>query len=89
MVVVYVLHGGEKRYVGITNNLARRLAEHESGCTKGSQIIGQFKLLRTEEYPDYSSARKREKFLKSGKRRELLDKLYPATGPTCGGQGKP
>jgi len=77
MVTVYVLQGKDKRYVGITNNLVRRLAEHRSGHTKSAQIIGQFKLLHTETFPDYSSARKREKFLKSGVGREFLNNLYP------------
>jgi len=79
MVTVYVLQGRNKRYVGITNNLDRRLAEHRSGNTKGGQIIGQFRLLHAEELPDYTSARKREKFFKSGQGREFLSSLYPAT----------
>jgi len=44
-VVVYVLQGQNKRYVGITNNLPRRIAEHESGRTKAGQTIGPFVLL--------------------------------------------
>jgi len=85
MVNVYVLQGKNKRYVGITNDLARRLAEHRSGGTKGGQIIGRFRLLHTEEFPDYASARRREKFLKSGQGREFLSNLYPATRPASGG----
>jgi putative endonuclease len=85
MVTVYVLQGKKKRYVGITNNLARRLAEHRSGHTKSAQVIGQFKLLHIEEFPDHITARKREKFLKSGQGREFLNCLYPATGSTSGG----
>jgi putative endonuclease len=85
MVIVYVLQGKTKRYVGITNNLARRLAEHKSGHTKSAQVIGQFRLLHTEEFPDHIAAREREKFLKSGKGREFLRLLYPATGSACGG----
>ncbi len=85
MVTVYVLQGRKRRYVGITNDLARRLAEHRSGRTKGGQVIGEFSLLHTEEFADYTSARTREKFLKSGQGREYLKGLYPATGPACGG----
>ena len=85
MVTVYVLQGKNKRYVGITNNLNRRVAEHRSGNTKSSQIIGRFKILHTEAFPDHRSARKREKFLKSGQGREFLNTLYPATGPASGG----
>jgi putative endonuclease len=75
MITVYVLQGREKRYVGITNNPAWRLSEHRSGRTKGGQIIKNFVLIYTEQCPDYVSARKREKFLKSGAGREYLDCL--------------
>ncbi|HPO14821.1 MAG TPA: GIY-YIG nuclease family protein [Candidatus Hydrogenedentes bacterium] len=69
MIFVYVLQGEDgKRYVGITNNLERRLMEHRSHHTKGGQLLGNFTLVLTEEYPDYTSARKREMFLKSGPR---------------------
>ena len=85
MVTVYVLQGETRRYVGMTSDLTRRLAEHRSGNTKGGQAIGEFQLLHTEEFPDYTSARKREKFLKSGQGREFLSSLYPATGPASGG----
>ncbi|MBW8041532.1 MAG: GIY-YIG nuclease family protein [Planctomycetes bacterium] len=85
MVTVYVLQGTKKRYIGITNNLGRRLAEHRSGRTKGAQVIGKFRLLYTEKLPDYSSARKRGKFLKSGQGREFLNGLYPDTGSAYGG----
>lgn len=85
MVVVYVLGGKTRRYVGITRNLGRRLAEHRSGRSIGSRALGEFKLLRTERFSDYESARQREKFLKSGQGREFLDLLYPATGSAAGG----
>jgi putative endonuclease len=85
MITVYVLQGKEKRYVGITNNLARRLAEHLSGRTKGGQIIKDFALFYTERCPDYTSARKREKFLKSGAGREYLDCLEERSWSASGG----
>jgi len=75
MVTVYVLQGRNRRYVGITNDLARRLAEHRSGQTQGGRIIKEFVVLHTEQYSDYVSAREREKFLKSGAGREYLDCL--------------
>ena len=51
MITVYVLRG-KKRYIGITNNLKRRLAEHRNKLSKGSQVIGEFKLFYTEEFLD-------------------------------------
>ena len=85
MITVYVLQGRKKRYVGITNNLARRLDEHRSGRTKGGQIIKEFVLLYTERYPDYISARKCEKFLKRGAGREYLDCLLKERSRSASG----
>jgi putative endonuclease len=85
MITVYVLCGKKRRYVGITNNLARRLAEHHSGQTKGGQIIKEFVLFYTEQCSDYISARKREKFLKSGAGREYLDNLEKRSCSASGG----
>ncbi len=76
LITVYVLKGETgKRYVGITNNLARRLQEHRSGKTKASQLLDEFIILHEEAFPDYNSARGREKFLKSGQGRKWLDEL--------------
>jgi putative endonuclease len=86
MIYVYVLQGLQgKRYVGITNNLERRLKEHGSGNTKGGQVIGDFQLLHTEQFEDYPSARNREKYLKSGVGRAWLERRYPRTGSASGG----
>jgi len=85
MITVYVLQGKLKRYIGITNNLERRLAEHRAEKSTVSQIIGDFFLLHTEDFSDYGSARSREKFLKSGKGREFLNLLYPVPRSAIGG----
>ena len=86
MVTLYVLIGErDKRYVGITNNLERRMQEHESGRTKSGQLIGDFRLLHTEKFEDYASARNREKFLKSGVGRKWLALRYPRTRSAKGG----
>ena len=85
-VTVYVLLGASgKRYVGITNNLARRLREHASGGTKAGQILGSFTVIHTEEYPDHATARQREKFLKSGQGRKWLDSAELRPRPARGG----
>jgi len=76
MVILYVLKGEYgKRYVGITNDLSRRLKEHQNGQTKGGQILGAYQVIHTEQFPTHSSARQREKFLKSGQGRKWLDNL--------------
>ena len=81
MVTLYVLRSREsgKRYVGITNNLSRRIAEHQSGSTKASQLLLDFDLVHTEQFPTHSEARQREIFLKSGAGRKWLDQFL--SGP--------
>ena len=82
MVTVYVLKGGSgKRYVGITNDLSRRLNEHRSRHSKAGQIIGNFIVIHTESFTDHKTARLREKFLKSGKGRKWLDMIETASEP--------
>jgi len=84
MITLYVLRGrtSAKRYVGITNDLSRRLDEHRSGSSKAGQLLGEFDVIHTESFPDHTAARTREKCLKPGKGREWLDVRdpRPATG---------
>jgi len=73
-VTLYVLEGltSGKRYVGITGDLERRLSEHRAGGTKGAQVIGDFRLIYTENHQTHAAARAREKFFKSGQGRAWL-----------------
>jgi predicted GIY-YIG superfamily endonuclease len=58
MITLYVLKGRNgKRYVGITNDLPRRINEHRLQKSKGSQILKDFTLLLTEEFPVFKSSR--------------------------------
>jgi predicted GIY-YIG superfamily endonuclease len=78
-ITLYVLRSLEqqRRYVGITNHLARRLHEHEQKLSKGSQLLARFEVVLLEEYPSHIEARAREKFLKSGQGRRWLDENLP------------
>jgi predicted GIY-YIG superfamily endonuclease len=46
-IVLYIIEGisSGKKYIGITNNLQRRLQENKSKYTKGGQITGDFRLI--------------------------------------------
>jgi predicted GIY-YIG superfamily endonuclease len=79
------LQGSGKRYIGITNDLPRRLKEHRSHRSKAGQLLGRFDVLLTETFPDYKSARVREKFLKSGQGRKWLNDLDAGSEPAGGG----
>ncbi|MDO8590724.1 MAG: GIY-YIG nuclease family protein [bacterium] len=70
MYYVYILRSlkDEKDYVGLTNNLPRRLAEHNRGSHATPSTLGRgpFKLVYSEEVNTMKKGREREKFFKSG-----------------------
>ena len=75
---VYVLRSLKdgKRYVGVTSQtLDKRLLDHESGSTPWTRAHKPFELVRSEEYKSKTLALKREKFLKSGNGRRVLDSV--------------
>ncbi|MBC8399880.1 MAG: GIY-YIG nuclease family protein [Candidatus Marinimicrobia bacterium] len=59
-------------YVGYTNNLNRRLIEHNSGKYGYTKIGTDWKVIYCETYPSRKEARKREKYLKSHAGKEWL-----------------
>ncbi|NNE29509.1 MAG: GIY-YIG nuclease family protein [Saprospiraceae bacterium] len=59
-------------YVGLTNNLERRVSEHNKGYNKKTKPYLPFTLLHSEVFPSREEARKREKQLKSGSGKEFL-----------------
>lgn len=77
MYYVYVLESlkNHKYYVGYTNDLEKRLSEHNTGKTKGNRYSAPFKLIYYEEYSNPTEARKREHFIKSQKSRKFIEKL--------------
>jgi putative endonuclease len=77
MYFVYVLWSEKlhKRYVGHTQNIESRLKEHNSGKVHFTKAGIPWRIVYKEEYPSRSEAMKREKFLKSGKGRKLLDEI--------------
>ena len=79
MIFLYIIRSLDtnRHYVGITNNVGRRLREHRKKQSKGSISLGKFKLVHTEEFCDYKAAREREKFLKSGMGREWIKVNLP------------
>lgn len=75
---VYVLKSkkNEKRYIGITfKKPIIRLSEHNQGSNEFTRLNKPFELIYYELGYCKECALKREKFLKSGQGRKLLDKL--------------
>ena len=85
MRVYYVYILSNKRngtlYIGITNDLERRVYEHKTGLNEGfTKKYGIKSLMYFEEYANSYDAIEREKQLKAGSRKkkvELIEKDNP------------
>ena len=78
MFYIYVLRSlkNNKRYVGYTSkDVFVRLREHNRSCNRWTRQNKPFKLIYFEEYNTKVEAMKRERFLKSGQGRKLLDEI--------------
>ena len=62
-------------YVGMTNNLRRRISDHNKGYNRTTKPYIPFKLIYTEEFPSRIDARVKEKYLKSGVGKEFLKSI--------------
>jgi len=82
MYYVYAISSKNRNYiyVGITDNIARRINQHNKGYNKTTKPYLPFELIYFEELPDRVTARKREKYFKSGIGKEYLRKLSPRAG---------
>ena len=62
-------------YVGLTDNLERRLHQHNNGRSRTTKPYRPFVLIYEETFENRVSARHREKYLKSGIGKEFLRSL--------------
>lgn len=71
---VYILKSIEydKTYVGMTNNLERRLSEHNAGKSIYTRKFKPWKLVYKEEVLDRKSAREKEKYYKTSAGRKKI-----------------
>jgi predicted GIY-YIG superfamily endonuclease len=74
MYFVYVLRSlsASKSYVGFTNNLVRRLGEHNEGKHFYTKRHAPWQIVYSEQYDTLKDARGREKYLKSAAGRRFL-----------------
>ncbi len=74
MYYVYLLQSEKdgKSYTGSTNDLKRRMAEHEAGYVKSTVRRQPFKLIYYEACLNEEDATKREKYLKTFNGRRFL-----------------
>ncbi|MFA7298101.1 MAG: GIY-YIG nuclease family protein [Candidatus Absconditabacterales bacterium] len=59
----------------MTNNIERRLKEHNNGYEKPTKHYTPFTLIYTEEFVTRPEARIREKYFKSGQGKDFLKAL--------------
>jgi putative endonuclease len=70
--VYILLMGNGQLYTGYTEDLERRLSEHERGNVSSTARRQPVRLIHHEAYALKSDARRREKFLKTTEGKRLL-----------------
>jgi putative endonuclease len=72
--IIYALKSSfdNRIYVGFTENLKRRIKEHNQGKTKSTKGFRPWVLIYQETVETRIEARKREKYLKGGSGKEFL-----------------
>lgn len=83
MITVYVIESltDETWYTGMALNAHTRLAEHNNGKNRFTKGHLPWKIIYTETHPDWTTARVREKYLKSaGGKRWLQKYLHGSAG---------
>ena len=78
MYFVYAIKSLKKDwvYVGITDNLERRLNQHNKGYNRSTKPYLPFEMVYVEKHPDRTSARVREKYLKTASGKRWLKKQF-------------
>ena len=76
MPYVYILKFQDDRYyIGSTNDLTRRLAQHAKGHTPTTKRLGEGVLVLRQEYPVLADARAVEFKLKKLKRKDYIARI--------------
>jgi putative endonuclease len=75
---VYILKSSKyrKTYVGYSNDINRRLKEHNSGKVSYTKKYKPWKIICLETYKSLTEARQRERYLKSGAGRRWMKNLF-------------
>lgn len=74
---VYALSSLDRNYiyVGMTQDIEKRISRHNNGLERTTKPYAPFVLLYNEVQPDRAAARVREKYWKSGVGKEQLRKI--------------
>jgi putative endonuclease len=76
MVIIYVLKSeiNGTHYVGMTENLDRRIGEHNQGKSKFTSANRPWKLIFSEKANDFKAGRIKEKYFKSAAGKKYIQK---------------
>ena len=87
MYVTYILKSlkSNKHYIGHTNNLKRRLLEHNMGKSVFAKLHRPFKIIYSKEYKTKTKAYQQELKIKSYKGGEAFKKII-SRAPRPGGE---
>lgn len=83
MYYIYILQSSKDRefYTGMTNNVVRRVHEHNAGHVKPTKARVPFMVVHIEAFISRKEARAREKYFKSGvgreERKRIVNKKIP------------
>jgi putative endonuclease len=77
MYSVYILKNNltGRHYIGSTNNLERRISEHNRGQNKSTRSIGVWQLIYLENFSSSTEAKNKERKIKSFKGGNAFKKL--------------
>ena len=86
---VYVLRSSKagRRYVGSCEDLDQRLRRHNLGHSKATRHGIAWTLIHSERFCSRTEASKKERYYKSGRRREELDQLQWVVLAAATGRG--
>ena len=78
MYTTYIIKNSKtnRHYIGCTNNLSRRIVEHNRGQTKSTRQEGEWVIVYKEIFDSSIKAKKREKQIKSYKGGNAFKDLF-------------
>ncbi len=81
-VFLYALRNAvnEEIYVGISQDVVKRLKEHNAGKNRYTKAFTPWTVFYTEPHPDYASARTREKYFKNASGKNHLRDILSDAG---------
>ena len=74
---VYILKSNkdDSYYIGVTKNVPRRFKEHNTGTSQSTKHKIPWQLVYQEKFNTIKAAYKRERYIKSRKKRKYIEQL--------------